>query len=149
MTDDSGLEGVSPFRSRIGRLPSSQDGYVVRRNGDGGVEVTVEGVGEGYRMMRQNMQDLRIRKEIGGARDWQAFQGGRGDPMGAQHGGDGQAPLQSEESTRRMRQAWKEYQARRVVEGNGVVYHQPQIGMTVGLEGRKVLATGDKHGKKW
>ena len=123
MTDDSGFEAVSPFQSRIGRLPSSQHGYVVRRNGDGAAEVNVEGVGEGYRMMRQNLQEL-----------------------GVQHG---QAQLQSEESTRRMRQAWKEYQSRRVVEGNGVVHHQPQVGMTVDLEGRKVLAAGGKHGKKW
>jgi hypothetical protein len=121
MADDSGF-GVSPLHSRIGRLPSSQHGYVVRRSGDGGVEVTVEGVGEGYRMMQQNLQEL---------------------------SGDGQAQLQSEESTRRIRQAWKEYQARRVVEGNGVAYHQPQVGMTVDLERRKVLSAGDKHGKKW
>jgi hypothetical protein len=30
-----------------------------------------------------------------------------------------------------------------------MVYHQSQMGMTVDLEGRKVLAAGDKHGKKW
>ena len=149
MPDDTGFEIVSPFQSRIGRLPSSQHGYVVRRNGDGGVEVTAEGAGEGYRMMRQNLHELRIQRETGGMKDWQMFQGGRGDPVSVQHDGDVQAQLQSGESARRVRQAWKEYQARRVVEGGGVVYHQPQIGMTVGLEGRKVLAAGDRHGKKW
>ena len=147
MTDDSGFEAVSPFQSRIGRLPSSQHGYVLR-NGSGAVEATVEGVGDGYRMMQQNPQDSKMQKERGGMKDWQTFQGGRGDPVGVQHGGDGQAQLQSDESTRRMRQAWKEYQARRVVDGKGVVYHQPQVGMTVDLEGRKALAAGDKHGKK-
>ena len=147
MTDDSGFEVVSPFQSRIGRLPSSQHGYVVRRNGDGGVEVTVEGVDEGYRMMQQNLQELRMQKEKGGKKDLQAFQGGS-NLMGVQHGGESQAQLQPEESTRRMRQPWN-YQARRVVEGNGVVYHQPHVGMTVDLEGRKVLAAGDKRGKKW
>jgi len=149
LTDDTGFEIVSPFQSRIGRLPSSQHGHVVRRNGDRGVEVTVEGVGEGYRMMRQNLHEPRMQKGAGGMKDWQTFQGRRGDPMDVQRDGDGQAQLQSEESARRMRQAWKDYQARRVVEGNGVVYHQPQIGMTVGLEGRKVLTAGDRHGKKW
>ena len=149
LTDDTGFEIVSPFQSRIGRLPSSQHGYVVRRNGDGGVEVTVEGAGEGYRMMRQNLYEPRLQKGIGGMKDWQTFHDRRGDPVDVQQGGDGQVQLQSEESGRRMRQAWKEYQARRVVEGNGVVYHQAQIGMTVGLEGRKVLAAGDRHGKKW
>jgi len=49
---------------------------------------------------------------------------------------------------RRPRQAWKQYQPRRVVD-NGAVYHQPQMGTTMDLEGRKVLAAGDKHGKKW
>jgi len=146
MTDDSGFEAISPFQSRIGRLPSSQHGYVVKRNGDEGVEATVE---EGYRMMRQNLQELRIQKERGGLKDWQTFQSGRSDLVGVQQGGEGQAQLQSEESTRMMRQAWKDYQARRMVEGNGVVYHQSQMGMTVDLEGRKVLAAGDKHGGKW
>ena len=149
MTDDAGLDIVSPFQSRIGRLPPSQHGHVVRRNGDGGVEATVEGAGEGYRMMRQNLHELRIQKEMGGVQEWQALRGGRDDSADAQYDGGGQAQLQSEESARRMRQAWKEYQARRVVGGNGVVYHQPQMGMTVGLEGRKVLAAGDRHGKKW
>jgi hypothetical protein len=78
MTDDSGFEIVSPFQSRIGRLPSSQHGYVVKRNGDRGVEVTVE---EGYRMMRQNLQELRIQRERGGVKDWQIFQSGRSDLM--------------------------------------------------------------------
>lgn len=100
-------------------------------------------------MMRQNLQDLRAQKEKGGMEDWQTFRGGGGDHAGVQQGGDGQVQLESEESTRIIRQAWKEYQARRVVEGNGVVYHQPQMGMTVDLEGRKMLAVGDKHGKKW
>jgi len=142
MTDDPGFEVVSPLQSRIGRLPSSQHGCVVRRNVDGGAS-------EGYRMMRQNLQDLRAQKEKGGMEDWQTFRGGGGDHAGVQQGGDGQVQLESEESTRIIRQAWKEYQARRVVEGNGVVYHQPQMGMTVDLEGRKMLAVGDKHGKKW
>jgi len=145
MTDDSGFEAISPFQSRIGRLPSSQHGYVVKRNGDGGVEVAVE---EGYRMMRQNLQELRVQKERGGVKDWQTFQSERSDLAGVQQGGDGQVQLQSEESTRMMRQAWKDYQARRV-EGNGVVYHQSQMGMTVDLEGRKVLAAADKRGGKW
>ena len=140
MTDDSGFEVGSPFQSRIRRLPS-QHRYVVR-NGDGGV-------GEGYRMMQQNLQELRTQKERTGVKDWQEFQGGRGDPTGVQHGRDGQPQLQSEESTKKMRQAWKEYQARRVVEGNGVAYHQPQRGMATDLEGRKVLAAGDKRGSKW
>ena len=146
MTDDSGFEAISPFQSRIGRLPSSQHGYVVKRNGNGGVEVAVE---EGYRMMRQNLQELRIQKERGGVKDWQTFQSGRNDLVDVQQGGDGQVQLQSEESTRRMRQALQDYQARRVVEGNGAVYHQSQMGMTVDLEGKKVLASGDKHGGKW
>jgi len=141
MTDNSGFEVVSPLQSRIGRLPSSQHGCIVRRNVDGGAS-------EGYRMLRQNLQDLRVQKEQGGMEDWQTFHGGRGDHVCVQQGGDGQAQLESEESTRRIRHAWKEYQARRV-EGNGVVYHQQQMGMTVDLEGRKVLAVGDKHGKKW
>ena len=88
-------------------------------------------------------------KERSGMKDRQTLEGGRGNFMGARHGGDGQVQLQSEESIRRMRQVWKEYQARRVMEGNGVVYHQPQIGMTVDLEGRKMLVAGDKHRKKW
>ncbi|KAF9649701.1 hypothetical protein BDM02DRAFT_1762344 [Thelephora ganbajun] len=147
MTDDSGFEVVSPFQSRIGRLPPSQHEYVVRRNGDGGV--TTDGVSEEYRMMRQNLQELRTQKERSSTKDWQTLQGGRSDPVGVQQGVDSQAQLQSEENTRRIRQAWKEYQARRVVDGNGVVYHQPQMGMTVDTEGRKVLAVGEKHGKKW
>ena len=145
MTDDSGLEVVSPFKSRIGRLPSSQHDYIARRNGDRAVEVTVEGVSEGYRMIRQNLQELRTQKERGGAKDWQTFRSGKGDP-GVQRGGDGQ--VQSEESTRGVPQAWRDYQVRRVVEGNGVVYHQSQMGMTVDLERRKVMAAGDKYGKK-
>jgi hypothetical protein len=148
MADDSGFEAVSPFQSKIRRLPSSQHGYIATKNGEGGVEVTVEGTGETYRMMRQNLQELRTQRQ-GGGRDWQSLQGRRSDPMGVQQGVDGQAQLQSEESTRRIRQAWKEYQARRVGDGNGAVYHQPQVGMTVDLEGRKVLTTGGKHGKKW
>jgi len=100
-------------------------------------------------MMQQNLQELRTQKERTGVKDWQEFQGGRGDPTGVQHGRDGQPQLQSEESTKKMRQAWKEYQARRVVEGNGVAYHQPQRGMATDLEGRKVLAAGDKRGSKW
>ena len=146
MTDDSGFEAISPFQSRIGRLPSSQHGYIVKRTGDRGVEATVE---EGYRTMRQNLQELRIQKERGGVKDWQTFQSGRSDPVGVQQGGDGPVQLQPEEGTRRTRQAWKDHQARRVVEGNGVVYHQSQMGMTVDLEGRKVLAAGDKRGGKW
>jgi len=146
MTDDSGFEAISPFQSRIGRLPPSQHGYVVKKNGDGGVGATVE---EGYRTMRQNLQELRIQRERVGVKDWQKFQNGRSDPVDARQGGDGQVQLQSEENTKRMRQAWKDYQARRAVEGNGMVYHQSQMGMTVDLEGRKVLAAGDKRGGKW
>ena len=131
--DDTGFEIVSPFQSRIGRLPSSQQQYGVRRDGEGVVEVTAEGVNEWW-----------IQKEKGGMKDWQTFHG----RVGAQQGGDGQLQLQSEESKRRLRQAWKEYQARRAVDRNGTVYHQPQMGMIVGLEGRKVLAVGEKHGKK-
>ena len=108
----------------------------------------MEGVSEGYRMMRQNLQELRTQKGGGGVKDWQGFQGGRDGHVGVQQGGDGQVQLQPEE-TAKIRQAWKEYQARRVVEGKGVAYQQPQAGMTVDLEGRKVLAAGDKHGKKW
>ena len=148
MTDDLGLEVVSPLQSRIGRLPSSQHGYIVRRGREGGVDVTVEGVSEGCRMMRQNLQELRTQKERSGTRDWQSFRGRRGDPVGVQQGGGGQAQIQPEESMRRPRQAWKQYQARRVAD-NGAMYHQPQMGTTVDLEGRKVLAAGDKHGKKW
>jgi len=147
MADDSGFEVVSPFQSRIGRLPSSQHGYIVRRNGDGAVEVTVEGVSEGYRAVRQNLQELRTQKERAGMKVWKTYQSERGDP-GVQQGGDGQAQLQSE-STRGIPQAWRDYQARRVVEGNGVLYRQSQMGMTVDLEGRKVMTAGDKHGKKW
>jgi hypothetical protein len=106
--------------------------------------MTVDGVKEGYRMTPQNMQELRTRKENGGMKDWQMLQG----RAGAQQG-DGQVQLQSEESTRRLRQAWKEYQARKVVDRNGAVYHQPQMGMTVNLDGMKVLPVGNKHGKKW
>ena len=151
MTDDSGFEVTSPFQSRIGRLPSSQHGYAVRRNGDGGIKATMEGVGEGYQMMRQNLQELRTQKEKGRLQDWQTFQSGRSDPVGIQQGGDGQAQLQSEESMRRMRQGWKDNQVRGVVEGNGngMMCHQPQMGMKVDSERRKVLPTGDKHGKKW
>lgn len=145
MADDSGFEAVSPFQSRIGRLPSSQHGHGVRRSGEGGIGITVEGVNEGYRMVPQNLQESRTPKETGDTRDWQAFQG----RVGVQPGGDGQVQLQSEESTKRLRQAWKEYQARRVVDRSGVAYHQPQMGMIVGLEGRKVVAVGNKHGKKW
>ena len=144
MTDDSGFEAASSFQSRIGRLPPSQYGYVVRKSGDRGAEVTVEG----HQTIRQNLQELRIQKEKGGVKDWQAFQAGRSDSVGALQGGNGRAQLQSDESTR-MLQAWKDYQARRVAEGGAVVYHQPQIGMMVDLEGRKVLAAGDKHGKRW
>ena len=147
VTDDSGFDVVSPFQSRIGRLPSSQHGYIVRRNGDGGPGVAVEGVGEGYRMMRPNIQELRMQKERGRAKDWQTNQGERLVSM--RQGGDGQAQSQSEEGTRRMRHSWKDHQTRRVVEGNGAVHNQPRMGMTVDLEGRKVLAAGDKHGKKW
>jgi hypothetical protein len=148
MTDDSGFEIVSPLQSRIGRLPPSQHGYVVRRDGEGGVEVAVEGFSEGCRMMRQNSQDSRTQKGRGGMRDWQTSHGRRGDPAGVQQSGGGQAQMQSEESMRRPRQTWKEYPARRVVD-NGVVYHQPQMGTTVDSRGRKVLVAGDKHGKKW
>ena len=147
MTDDSGLEVVSPFQSRIGRLPPSQHGHIVRGNGDRGADVAVEGVGEGYRMMRPNIQELRMQKERGRAKDWQTFQGQK--PAGMRQGGDGKVQSQSEESTRKMRHAWKDHQTRRVVEGNGVVYHQSQMGMTVDLEGERVLAAGNKHGKKW
>lgn len=142
VVDDSGFEVVSPFQSRIGRLPSSHQGYVVRRNGRGAVEVTVESVNEGYRV-RQNLQELRTQKERGGMKDWQTFRGRRSDMMGVQQGGDGQAQLHSEEHTRVRQQ----YQTRRVADGNGAVYHQPQTGMTVDLERRKVA--GNRHGKKW
>ena len=145
MTDDSGFEVLSSFQSRIGRLPSPQNGHGVRRNGEGGVEITMHGINEGYRTMPQDLRELRTHKEKGRAKDWQTFQG----RVEVQQGGGSQVQLQSDESTRRLRQAWKEYQARRVVDGNGAVYHQPQTGMTVGLEGGKVLAVGEKHGKKW
>ena len=141
MTDDLGFEVVSPFQSRIGRLPSSQQGYGVRRDGEAGVEITAGGISEGYRIVPQNLQELRTQKEKGGRKDWRTFQG--------RAGGDGQVQLQSEESTRKLRQAWKELQARRVVDRNSAMYHQPQVGMTVGLEGRKASAVGDKHCKKW
>ena len=142
MTDDSGFEAVSPFRSRIGRLPSSQHGYCVRKNGEAGIEITVE---EGYRMTPQNLQELRAQRGNGGMKGRQTFQ----DKAGVQQSGDSQAQLQSEEGTRRPRQVWKGYQTRRTADRNGAVHHQPQTGMTVGLEGRKVLTVGDKHGKKW
>lgn len=142
VVDDSGFEVVSPFQSRIGRLPSSHQGYVVRRNGRGAVEVTVESPNEGYRV-RQNLQELRTQKERGGTRDWQTFRGRRSDVAGVQQGGDGQAQPHSEEPTRVRQQ----YQTRRVADGNGAVYPQPQTGMTVDLEGRKVA--GNRHGKKW
>lgn len=141
MTGDSGFELVSPFQSRIGRLPSSQHGYDVRKNGEGGME-SVDGV---YQTMSQDPQDLRTHKEKGGVKNWQTFQGRAGEHQS----GDGQVQLQSEESTRRHQQTWKEHQTRRVVDRNGGVYHHSQMGMTVGLEGRKVLAVGDKRGKKW
>ena len=143
VVDDSGFEVVSPFQSRIGRLPSSHQGYAVRRNGRGAVEVTVESVNEGYRMVRQNPQEFRTQKERGGMRDWQALRGRRNDTVGVQQGGDGQTQLHSEGHTRVRQQ----YQTRRVADSNGAVRHQPQTGMTVDLEGRKVA--GNRHVKKW
>lgn len=145
MTEDSGIEAASPFQSGIRRLPSSQHRHGVRRNGEGSGEITVEGVNEGYRMMPQNLQELMAQKGRGGMEDWQTFQ----DRVGVQQGGGGQAQLQSEESARRLQQTWKEHQARKVMDRNGAVYHQPQTGMTMGLKGRKVPAVGDKRGKKW
>lgn len=147
MTDDSGFEVVSPFQSRIGRLHSRHE-YVVNRNEGVCVEVSAGGIGDGQ-LMRQNPQELRSQKERGGIREWQTLQGRRGDPGVVQQGGNGQVQPQSEESSRRVRQAWKEYQTRRAVDGNGLVYHRPPAAITVDSEGRKALATRDKHGKKW
>ena len=146
MTEDSGFEVFSPFQSRIGRLPLSQHGYIIR--GGEGKEVTMENVSEGYRITRKNLQKMGV-QEGNGRKDLQTFRGRRGEPAGVQLSECGQVRPQSEDSIRRLQQAWREHHTRgAAVDGNDEVYRRPQMETTLKFEARNMLGTGNKQGKK-